>query len=62
VRAEDKYDHLVLINLQPGKSFSYLISSVWQGETGRMWSKREIHNFLKGMWRRLNEPLSIQLQ
>jgi hypothetical protein len=62
VRAEDKYDHLVLINLQPGKSFSYLISSVWQGETGRMWSKREIHHYLKGMWRRLDEPLSIQVQ
>jgi hypothetical protein len=62
VRAEDKYNHLALINLQPGKSFNYLISSVWQGEIGRMWSKREIRNFLKGMWRRLNEPLGIQVQ
>jgi hypothetical protein len=60
-RAEDKYDHLVLINLQPERSFNYLISSVWQGETGRMWSKREIRSFLKGMWRRLNEPLGIQV-
>jgi hypothetical protein len=61
-RAEDNYNHLVLINLEPGKAFRFLLSSVWRGETGRMWSEEEINDFLMGMWRRLNEPLGIEVQ
>jgi hypothetical protein len=56
-KLEDANNHLLLLTLEEGKPTTVLISSYWQGETGRMWSDEEIASFLTSVARRLAEPL-----
>lgn len=60
--AEDAVNHLLLLRIEKGKPLRMLISSYWQGETGRMWSKREVRRFLDATARRLNEPVHVEMQ
>lgn len=60
--AEDAVNHLLLLRLEKGKPVRILISSYWQGETGRMWTTREIRDFLDATARRLTEPLSVKIE
>jgi hypothetical protein len=60
--AEDAVNHLLLLRLEKGKPLRMLISSYWQGEIGRMWSKQEVRRFLDATARRFNEPILVQIQ
>ncbi len=60
-KTEDDSNHLVLLRLEHGKPLVYYISAYWQGESGRMWNEERIRRFLENRSRRLNEPLSLQL-
>jgi hypothetical protein len=57
----DVYNELVLLSIEPGKPVNILLSSYWQGETGRMWSKTEIDEFLQSTVQRVIEPLGIRI-
>lgn len=59
---EDAFGHLVLLNVEPQKPLSFLISSVWEGETGAMWSGDRIASFLRQVGLRLNEPLRVEFK
>ncbi len=59
-RTEGAYDHVILLNLRDDAPVRMLISYVWQGETGRMWSAAEIERYLHACARRLNEPLVVR--
>ncbi|HEX9829777.1 MAG TPA: DUF4861 family protein [Bacteroidota bacterium] len=61
-KAEDKYNDLVLIKLEPGKPLRFLISSVWEGETGKMWSVEELREMQKRNAARLNMSFTIMMQ
>lgn len=61
-KTEDEYNHLVLLTLEQDKPLKFLLSAVWQGETGKMWSEEEIQRFLKRAAARLNEPLTIHVE
>jgi hypothetical protein len=61
-KTEDRYNHLVLLKLEQEKPLRFLLSAVWRGETGKMWSGKEIQRFLKRAAARLNEPLEVQVQ
>jgi len=58
-RTADRYNDLVLLKLDAQTPLKFLISSVWQGETGAMWSDRKLQSLLKQTAARLNEPLAI---
>jgi hypothetical protein len=61
-KTEDTYNHLVLLKLEQRKPLRFLLSAVWQGETGKMWSEEEIQRFLRRAAARLNEPLEVQVE
>ncbi len=58
-RTENSVNHLLLLRCRRGKQVPILISSLWQGETGTMWSPGEIAAYLNRMSLRLTEPLKI---
>lgn len=61
-KTEDGYNQLVLLNIEENEPLDILISSYWQGETGRMWGPEELDSFLQGTSRRLNEPLGVSIR
>lgn len=60
--AEDSVNHLLLLRLERGKPLRMLISSYWQGETGRMWTRPEVRRFLDATALRLNEPVTVEVR
>jgi hypothetical protein len=61
-KTEDGSNHLVLLKVEQNKPLKFLLSAIWQGETGKMWSEEEIQGFLKRAAARLNEPLELQVE
>ncbi len=61
-RSSDQYNELLLLNIEKGRPISILLSSYWQGETGRMWSQAEIEEILGLTVRRLTEPMLTEIQ
>lgn len=60
-KSSDQYNELLLLNIERGKPISILLTSYWQGETGRMWSQAEIEEFLESTVRRMAEPMVIEI-
>jgi hypothetical protein len=60
-KTDGLYDHLVLLRAEEGKPLRFLISAVWRGETGSMWSEIRIQDFLRRTSSRLNAPLKIEI-
>ena len=58
-QTEDEFNYLVLLKLEPRKPLRFLISSVWKGETGTMWTEGQILNFLRQTGLRLNVPVNL---
>lgn len=61
-KTEDANNQLLLLRFEEDKPITILISSYWQGETGRMWSDQDIKEFLKATARRLKEPIAVKLR
>jgi len=61
-KTEDGYNQLLLLSIEEHEPLDILISSYWQGETGRMWSREEQASFMQTTSRRLNEPLRVSVR
>jgi Domain of unknown function (DUF4861) len=60
-KTADAFNDLVLFSIEQGKPVNILLSSYWQGETGRMWNHDQIDQFLQSTVRRLSEPLRVHM-
>ena len=61
-KVEDEYNHLLLLQLERTRPVRFFLSSVWQGESGTMWTEAEIESFLERTSLRLNQPLTVDLR
>lgn len=60
-KREDSPNHLVLLKIRKETPLRYLIFSRWEGEGSATWSQRILAEDLASAYRRLNEPLGVQL-